>query len=118
MTDQVLGYGLLGLGAVIVVAVIAGAGLAPARQHLHPPPGVHVPPGSWLPVSWAVTAALLGAALAFKPEDQPANWWFLVPALGGVVASAVLSVRAAGREWHETDSGTHEPGSGHEGAGH
>src|SRR5918995_1650775 len=49
----------------IAVALIAFApiGAGPARGHgrpaLHPPAGVHVPPGSWLPVLWAVGGGLL-----------------------------------------------------------
>lgn len=113
MPDQVLGYLLLGVFALVIAAVVAGAALRSPRPELHPPPGVHVPPGSWLPVLWAVGASLLGAALAFRPDDQLANWWLLIPGLGVIVASAVLSVRAAGREWRDTEHGSHDEGAGH-----
>jgi hypothetical protein len=113
MTDQVVGYLLLGLAAVAAGAVVAVAARAPRAEPLHPPLGVHVPPGSWLPLAWAAGAALLGAGLAFKPEDQFAAWWFLLPGLAVIVVAAVLSIRAAGREWHETEHGSNDEGTGH-----
>lgn len=113
MPDQMVGYLLLGLAVVAIAAIVASAARGSAYARPHPPPGVHVPPGSWLPVAWAVGAGLLGAGLAFKPEDQLAAWWFLIPGLGVFVVSTVLSIRAAGREWQETEHGSHDEGSGH-----
>ncbi len=113
MPDQLLGYALIGLALLALGAVIAGAARGRARGPLHPPPGVHVPPGSWLPMAWAAAGALLGAGLAFKPEDQVLNWWFALPGLVLVVVSSVLSVRTAGREWRETEHGSHDEGAAH-----
>lgn len=113
MSDQLIGYLLLGLGVVALVAIVAGAARGEARGPLHPPPGVHVPPGSWLPLGWAGVGALLGAGLAFKPEDQILNWIFALPGLLLLVVLSVISVRAAGREWRQTDHGSHDEGAAH-----
>ena len=64
-------------------------------------------------MAWAGGAGLLGAGLAFKPEDQPVAWWFFLPGLVVIVVTAVLSVRAAGREWQETEHGSRDEGPGH-----
>ncbi len=113
MNDQLLGYLLLALAVVGLAAIVAGAARGRARGALHPPAGVHVPPGSWLPLLWAFAGGLLGAGLAFKPEDQLLNWWFAVPALGLIVVAAVVSVRVAGREWRDTEHGSHDEGATH-----
>jgi hypothetical protein len=113
LTDQLLGYLLIGLGVVALAAIVAGAARGRARGPLHPPPGVHVPPGSWLPMLWALAGGLLGAGLAFKPEDQILNWMFAIPGLVLILVSAVLSVRAAGHEWRETEHGSHDEGAAH-----
>jgi hypothetical protein len=113
MTDQLLGLILIGAGVVALAAIVAGAARGKPRGELHPPPGVHVPPGSWLPIIWAGAGALLGAGLAFKPEDQLLNWLFAIPALALIVVAAVLSVRVAGREWRETEHGSHDEGAAH-----
>lgn len=113
MTDQILGFALLAIALVGVAVVIALAARGRERAPLHPPPGVHVPPGSWLPMIWAAAGALLGAGLAFKPEDQPVAWWFFLPGLALIVVAAVQSVRTAGREWRETEHGSHDEGASH-----
>ncbi len=113
MPDQLIGYLLIGLGVVAAAAVVAGAARGRARGPLHPPPGVHVPPGSWLPVAWAGAAGLLGAGFAFKPEDQVMNWWFALPGLILIVVAAVVSIRVASREWRETEHGSHDEGAAH-----
>ncbi|MGH2462830.1 MAG: hypothetical protein ACRDFZ_04280 [Candidatus Limnocylindria bacterium] len=113
MPDQILGYLLLGVAVLAVAAIVASAARVREQPPLRPPPGVHVPPGSWLPVIWAVGGALLGAGLAFKPDDQPAAWWFLIPGLGVFVVGAIISVRTAAREWEDTEKGSHDEGSGH-----
>jgi len=113
MPDQIFGYVLLGAAVLAIAAIVASAARGRQQPPLHPPPGVHVPPGSWLPVIWAVGGGLLGAGLAFKPDDQAAAWWFLIPGLGVFVVGAILSVRTAGREWRETEHGSHDEGSGH-----
>jgi hypothetical protein len=113
MTDQLLGYVILVVAVVATAAIVAAAARGRAHGPLHPPPGVHVPPGSWLPILWAVAGALLGAGLAFKPEDQVLNWWFALPGLLLIVVGAVVSVRVAGREWRDTEHGSHDEGASH-----
>ena len=113
MTDQIVGYLILGVAVVALVAVVAAAARRREGGTLHPPSGIHVPPGSWLPTLWAGGAALLGAGLAFKPEDQLLAWWFFLPGLAVIVLAAVVSVRTAGREWEETEHGSHDEGAGH-----
>jgi hypothetical protein len=113
MNDQILGYLIVALGVLAVAAVVAGAARGRSRGALHPPPGVHVPPGSWLPVLWAVAAGLLGAGFAFKPEDQALNWLFAIPGLVLVVVASVVSVRVAGREWRDAEHGSHDEGAAH-----
>lgn len=116
MTDTEFGYLLLGAGIVLVLGLVYAAASRGSRPHLQPPPGVHMPGPSWLPFQFAVAAALLGAGLAFKPDDQIANWFLLIPGLVLLVGTAATWVRAAGREWHETEEGSSH-GSGH-GADH
>jgi hypothetical protein len=113
MTDQLIGYLLIALAAVAVVAIVAVAARAPAGAAPHPPAGIHVPPGSWLPMLWALAGGLVGAGLAFKPEDQALNWVFAIPGFALIVVAAVLSVRAAAREWRDTEHGSHDEGAGH-----
>ena len=113
MNDQLIGYALVALSIVALAAVVAGAARGRASGPLHPPPGVHVPPGSWLPILWAVAGSLVGAGLAFKPEDQALNWLFAIPGLALIVVAAVISVRVAGREWRDTEHGSHDEGATH-----
>jgi hypothetical protein len=114
VTDPALGYLLLGLGIVAVLVIVfvvtAGVTRGPAT-HPSPPSGVHLPAPSLLPVAFSLGAALIGAGMAFRPQDQLFNWWLLVPGLIVFVGSAVAWVRAAGREWTETEHGGH--GAGH-----
>jgi hypothetical protein len=113
LNDQLLGYVLVALAAMGAVAIVAVAARARAGASVHPPAGIHVPPGSWLPVLWAVAASLVGAGLAFKPEDQVLNWFFAIPGFILIVLAAVSSVRAAGREWRATEHGSDDEGAGH-----
>ena len=127
MSDTAVGFGLLGIGILAVLAVVFAVTLragGPARPRPTPPAGVHLPPGSWLPVILSVAGALLGAALIFKPQEP-----YGLPLLGfisgtmepflGLAGIAVLVygvwgwVRAAGHEWHETEAGPGHDGSGH-----
>ena len=114
MSDTTLGYLLVALGIVFVLAIIFTATTRDARaaradrdEAVHPPAGVHLPPPSWLPVIMAVAAALLGAGAIF-------NVWVL--AAGGVVllVGGYGWFRAAGREWrHVTEAERHD-GSRHD----
>ena len=120
MTDPALGYLLLGLGivAVLVIVFVVTAGVSRgSATRPSPPSGVHLPAPSLLPVAFSLGAALIGAGMAFRPQEQLFNWWLLVPGLVVFVASAVAWVRAAGREWTDTEHGGHGAAGGHGPAG-
>lgn len=116
VTDTAVGFILLGVGMVVVlgvVFVIASRVGRPATPPATPPRGVHMPGPSYLPIVLSVSAALLGAALAFRPEGWVANPFLAVPGLLVLVAGAVAWVRAAGREWRDTEHRAHDDGSAH-----
>lgn len=113
MNDTTIGFLILGIGILLVLgtvfAVTMRRGSGGGRPT--PPRGVHLPPPSMLPVTLSVGAALIGAGLAFRPDDfvvQP------IPAILGLlvlVYGIVGWVGAAGREWRDTEHGAHdEPG--------
>lgn len=115
MTDAAIGFALLGIALVVVlgvVFVIASRG-GPAADSPKPPPGVHMPGPSFLPVVLSVGAAMLGAGFAFRGEWALANPFLAVPGLLVFVAGAVAWVRAANREWREADHGSHDDGPAH-----
>jgi len=118
MSDTWFGYLLLAIGIgfilFIVYALTSQLGRGP-RQRPRVPPGVHLPPPSILPAVLAVGATLLGASLAFRADDQPlANPFLAVPALVVMLVGIVAWIRAAGREWRETESGSaHDDAPGH-----
>ncbi|MBA2634764.1 MAG: hypothetical protein H0U86_17500 [Chloroflexi bacterium] len=115
MTDTAIGFALIGiaivvvLGVVFVVASRGGSG----GERPTPPLGVHLPPPSFLPVLFSGAAALLGAGLAFRADDQLANPWLAVPGLLLLVITAVSWVRAAGREWRDVEHSSHDDGAAH-----
>jgi hypothetical protein len=115
MTDTALAFVLLGAGIVFVLSVVFAislrSGSGPGRPT--PPRGVHLPPPSILPAVLALSAALLAAGLAFKPDDSIANVYLAIPGLLVLVAVIVAWVRAANHEWIDTDRGSHDDGSGH-----
>ena len=114
MTDTAVGYAIIGIGILVVLGVIfalASRGGAPPRPH--PPRGVHLPPPSYLPVVFSVAAALLGAGLAFRPEDLIVNPWIAIPGLVLLVVAAVAWVRAANHEWRDVEHGSHDDGPAH-----
>jgi hypothetical protein len=115
MTDTFIGYAIIGIGIIVVlgvVFVIASRG-GPATPRPKPPRGVHLPAPSALPVLFSAAAALMGAGLVFRGEDQVANLWLLVPGLVLFVATIVLWVRAADHEWIEVERGPHDDGPAH-----
>ena len=61
----------------------------------------------------AVGGALLGAGLAFRADNQLANPFLAVPGLAVFLYAVVAWVRAAGREWDETEHGSHDDAAGH-----
>ena len=115
MSDITFGYLLLaiGIGSVLgaVYAITSHVSVSAARPR--PPRGVHLPNPSALPVIIAVGGALLGAGLAFRADNQLANPLLAVPGLLIFVAAVVAWVRAAGREWDETEGGSHDDVPGH-----
>jgi hypothetical protein len=125
VNDTAIGFLILGLGIVLVLAVVfavtlRGGGRAAGRPT--PPRGVHLPAPSLLPVVMSVGAALLGAGLSFRPEEP----WD-VPVLGAVsgISHPILGplglvilvlgiwgwVRAANREWTDVERGPHDTGA-------
>jgi hypothetical protein len=114
VNDTAVGYAILGIGILVVLGVvfaIASRGSAPPRPH--PPRGVHLPPPSYLPVVFSVAAALIGAGLAFRPEDQVVNPWIAIPGLLLLVVSVIAWVRAANHEWRDVEHGSHDDGPAH-----
>ena len=115
ISDQAIGYVILGVALLVVLGLvfaISSRGGAPAPS-AHPPRGVHLPAPSLLPVVLSVAAALLGAGLAFRGDDQLANPFLAIPGLIVLVVGAIAWVRAAGREWRETDHGRHDDAATH-----
>jgi len=112
--DTIVGYLIIGVGILFVLGLvfaITSRQTAPsARQR--PPRGVHLPMPSLLPFVLSVGAALLGAGLAL--HSLSAVLYILVAAGLLVIAYAAVGwVRAAGREWHETEGGPHDEAAGH-----
>jgi hypothetical protein len=127
VNETTVGFLILGVGIlavlVLVFAITIRTGGSPARRPT-PPKGVHLPPGSLLPVIFSIGAALLGAGLTFKPDDP--YQFPVIDVLSGIMQPllglpgvAVLLygiwgwVRAAGHEWHETEAGSSHDGPGH-----
>jgi hypothetical protein len=116
VSDTAVGFLILGIGVVGVLAIVFAVTLRGTRAsggRPTPPRGVHLPFPSSLPVTLSVGAALIGAGLAFRPDDL-----FVQPILGGLgllvlVAGIVAWVAAAGREWREVEHGGHDEPAGH-----
>ena len=115
MNDTAFGYLLLaiGIGFVLGVTYFITSHVTVSATRPRPPRGVHLPNPSALPVILAVGGALLGAGLAFRADNQLANPFFAIPGLLIFLYAVVAWVRAAGREWEETEHGPHEDGAGH-----
>jgi len=118
VSETAFGYLLLAIGIAFVLAVVyavtSHVGASTDRPRPRPPRGVHLPNPSALPVIMAVGGALLGIGLAFRADDQPvANPFFAVPGLIVFLYAIVAWVRAAGREWNETERGSHDDAPGH-----
>jgi hypothetical protein len=115
MEDTIIGFVLLGIVMLVVLGVvfaIASRG-GPTAAAAKPPRGVHLPGPSFLPVVMSVAAALLGAGLAFRGQDQLANPFLAIPGLLVLVAGVVAWVRAANHEWRDTERGSHDDGAAH-----
>lgn len=115
MTDTAIGFALIGIAIVVVLGVVFAVSLrgGPAGERPRPPRGVHLPSPSYLPVVFSAAAALIGAGLAFRGEDQLANPWLAIPGVLLLVATAVAWVRAANHEWRDVEHGSHDDAPGH-----
>lgn len=115
MNDTAFGYLLLagGIGLVLVVVYVVTSHITVSTKRAKPPRGVHLPNPSALPIILAVGGAMLGAGLAFRSHNQLANPFLAVPGLLVFLYAVVAWVRAAGREWDETEHGPHDDAAGH-----
>jgi hypothetical protein len=109
MPDTAVGFLILGVGMLLVLGIVfaISSRSGPATPRPTPPPGVHIPSPSFLPVVLSVAAALIGSGLAFRSEDQLANPFLAIPGLAVLVLGSIWWVRAANHEWHETEHGAH-----------
>ena len=117
MTETAVGFVLLGaallvvLGVVFVLASRGGGNVA--RRASAPPPGVHMPGPSILPVVLSIGGALIGAGLAFRSDGQLANPFLAIPGLLVFIGGAVAWVRAANHEWRDVEHGSHDDRASH-----
>jgi hypothetical protein len=126
VSETAVGFLILGVGILLVLALVfvitIRTGGRPGRPS--PPPGVHLPPPSMLPVVLSVAAALLGAGLTFKPDEPyqlpvldvvsaAMNPWLGLPGLAVLLYGIWSWVRAAGREWRKTESESQHDSPGH-----
>jgi len=115
MPDTAIGFVLLGIGILVVLGVVfaiasRGGG---SRTAGRPPLGVHMPGPSYLPVAVSLAAALIGAGLAFRGDQQLANPFLAIPGVLLLVLVVIAWVRAANHEWREVEHGSHDDGSAH-----
>ncbi|MDQ3689572.1 MAG: hypothetical protein M3406_05965 [Chloroflexota bacterium] len=115
MPDTAVGFVLLGIGILVVLGVVFAISSrgGPTRSAGSPPRGVHLPGPSFLPVVLSLAAALMGAGLAFRGEDQLANPFLAVPGLLILVIGSIAWVRAANHEWRDVEHGSHDDRSAH-----
>jgi len=116
LNDTTVGYFLIGIAILFVLGLVFALSSRQGRLQQArptPPPGVHLPSGSFLPVVLALGAALLGAGFAFRPEGAIANLFLAVPGLVVLVGSIFAWVRAAGREWRDVERAAHDDATGH-----
>jgi hypothetical protein len=124
--EQWIGFFIIGIAIIGVLLVVFAVTIRVGRQRPRPtpPPGVHLPPGSLLPVIFSLGAALLGAALVFKPDEAYTlpvldtisgfmNPWLGLAGLIVLIYGIVAWVRAAGHEWREVEESPHHDSAGH-----
>lgn len=126
MSDSTVGFLIVGTVIVLVLAIVFAVtmrGYAP-RPRPTPPDGVHLPPGSMLPVIMSVAAALIGAGLIFKPDDpiqlplldvlsRIFNPFVAIPGVLVLLYGIWSWVRAANHEWREAEHGSHHDAPEH-----
>jgi hypothetical protein len=115
MTDTALGFVILVVGILFVLGVVFAITLrsTPPPGRPTPPRGVHLPAPSYLPAVLSLGAAVLAAGLAFKGDGQLANPFLAIPGALILFSAIIAWVRAANREWVETERGQHDDGSAH-----
>jgi hypothetical protein len=115
MTDTAIGFALIGIAILVVLGAVFAISSRGGRagQRPRPPRGVHLPAPSYLPVVFSAAAALIGAGLAFRGDDQLANPWLAIPGVLLFVVTAVAWVRAANHEWRDVEHGSHDDALGH-----
>jgi hypothetical protein len=116
MSDTAVGFLIVGVGMLFVLGVafaIASRGTSGARERPAPPRGVHMPGPSFLPVVMSLGAALIGAGLAFRGDDQLANPFLAIPGLVVLVLGVIGWVRAANHEWQDAEHGPHHDTPAH-----
>ena len=114
MSDAVLGFLLLGIAMLVVLGIVFFvASRGEARERPSPPPGVHMPNPSLLPVLFSVGAVVLGAGFGFRGDWPVANPFLAIPGVIAIIVAAVAWVRAANREWIEVEHGAahHDDGA-------
>jgi hypothetical protein len=116
MNDAAFGFLLLGIALLVVLGiafVIASRG-GRRRETLPPPPGVHMPGPSFLPVVFSFGAVLLGMGFALKGDAAVANPFLAIPGVLVIISAVVGWVRAANHEWVQVERGGHDDdGSAH-----
>ena len=114
MNDTAIGFLIVGVGMIVVLGIVFAISSRPrpAAAPALPPVGVHLPPPSYLPVVVSLAGALIGAGLAFRSEEQLANPFLAIPGLIVLVLGILWWVRAANREWIETERGLGHGDSG------
>ena len=107
--EQWIGFLIIAIAiiGVLIVVFAVTVRVGRPRPRRTPPPGVHLPSGSLLPVIFSIAAALLGAALVFKPDEAYSlpvlstisgvmNPWLGIAGLLVLIYGVVGWVRAAG----------------------
>jgi|SRR6187551_3673596 len=124
--EQWIGFLIIGIAIVGVLIVVFVVTMRVGRHapRPSPPPGVHLPPGSLLPVIFSIGAALLGLGLVFKPDEAYSlpvlstisgfmNPWLGIAGLLVLIYGVVSWVRAASHEWREVDESPQHDTAGH-----